>query len=185
MTRHLRYLALVAAIAVALAACGNGDDSPFAPGASDSASSSDGDASGGDGSGDVDVGDLLDELPDEVGDLPGVSGECEALLSLFLSIGNAFFGGEVASIDDSALAGLPGDVQADAQLLAETLSEFSDAIAGMGIDFADPESLATLSAEQQQELASLTESLDTEQFNAAADNLEAYGEQQCEEFSPG
>ncbi len=177
MTSYPRYLAVFAAFAIVLAACGSDGESPFAAGGSDSVASGDG--------GDVDVGDLLDELPDEVGDLPGVSDECEALLSLFLSIGNAFFGGEVASIDGSALSSLPGDVQEDAQFLADTLSEFSDAIGTMGIDFADPESLATLSAEQQQELASLTESLDTEQFNAAADNLEAYGEQQCEEFSPG
>ncbi len=181
MKSYLRYLAVFAVFAVAVAACGSDGDSPFAPGGSDSVAS--GDDGGGDGDGDVNVEDLLEELPEEIGDIPGVSDECQALLSLFLSIGNAFFGGEVASIDSSALSGLPGDVQEDAQFLADTLSEFSDAIAAMGIDFADPESLATLSAEQQQELTALTESLDTDEFNAAADNLEAYGDQECDQFS--
>lgn len=181
MTRHPRYLAVIAAFAVILAACGGDGDSPFAPGGSDSAVSS------GDGGGDVgDIEDLLEELPEGVGDLPGVSGECEALLNLFLSIGNAFFGGEIAGLDSGALSSLPGDVRDDAEFLADTLAEFSDAIQGMGIDFADPASLAELSADQQQELTALTESLDSERFNEAADSLEAYGEQECDEFgSPG
>jgi hypothetical protein len=161
------------AFALVSAACGGGDDGSFldqSPGATS------------DGSGLISG----DELPIDVGDLPGVSGECEALLNLFLSISGAFLGGEVATLDAAALANLPGEIRADAQVVSQTLREFSDGVQAMGLDFSDPASFATLTESQQAEFSALTESMDSDEFNAAADNLSAYGEQQCEnEFGLG
>ena len=128
----------------------------------------------------------IGDLPTDVGDLPGVSGECEALLNLFLSISGAFLGGEVSTLDAAALANLPGDIRGDAQLVSATLRQFSEGVQALGLDFADPASFATLTEAQQEEFSTLGESLDTAQFNAASDNLSAYGEQQCEnEFGLG
>jgi hypothetical protein len=104
---------------------------------------------------------------------------------LFLSIGGAFLGGEVSSLDSGALASLPGEIRDDAQVVSETLREFSNGLQALGIDFADPSSFSSLTEAQQAEFNALTESLDSEQFNAASDNLSAYGEQQCgDEFGP-
>jgi hypothetical protein len=160
------------ALALLVAACGGGDGGSFldqSPGAT----------SAGDGL--IPIGDL----PTDVGDLPGVSGECEALLNLFLSIGGAFLGGEVSALDTAALAGLPGDVRADAQIVSDTLRDFSVGLQDMGINLADPASFATMTEAQQAAFDELTASLDSDQFNTASDNLSAYGDQQCEsQFGP-
>jgi len=160
------YVAVIMALALVLAACSSGDGGSLLEESSGTAAGSD---------------DLvpIDDVPTTVGDLPGVSGECEALLNLFLSIGGVFLGSEISTLDSAALAALPGDIRGDAQLVSETLRQFSDQLQALGVDFADPASFATLTASQQEEFGALGESLDTEEFNDASDNLSAYGEQQC------
>ncbi len=172
MKRRSGYLAAIMAFTLVVAACGSDNGGSLLE-------RSAGTAANGDDT--ISIGDL----PTDVGNLPGVSGECEALLNLFLSIGGAFLGGEVSSLDSGALASLPGEIRDDAQVVSETLREFSETLQALGIDFADPSSLSSLTEAQQAELNALTESLDSEQFNAASDNLSAYGEQQCGgEFGP-
>jgi hypothetical protein len=191
MSSYRQYLASIATLAMILTACGSDDSSATlgqAPsnGASNEVDESEVDESEVDES-EVDLEGLdLDELSDAVGNLPGVSGECEALLELFISIGGVFLGGgDVSSFDAGALAGLPGDVQQDAELVAGTLAQFSNALQDLGVDFSDPASFAALSESQTEEFRALSDSLDTEEFTAASDSLSAYGEQECDEFSPG
>jgi len=167
------YVAVIMAFALVLAACSSDDSESFLDQSPAAAADSD---------------DLnpVGDFPTDVGDLPGVSGECEALLNLFLSIGGAFLGSEVSTLDAAALAALPGDIRGDAQLVSETLRQFSVGVQALGVDFADPASFATLTEAQQEEFSALGESLDTAQFKAASDNVSAYGEQQCEnEFGLG
>ena len=182
MSNYRRHLAAIASFTMIVAACGSGDSASTLEQAAESEASD---------SDEVDIGDDdlegldLEELSDVVGDLPGVSGECEALLELFISIGGAFLGGDVSSFDAGALAGLPGDVQQDAALVADTLAQFSDAMQDLGIDLTDPTAFATLSESEMEEFGALSESLNTEEFNAASDSLSAYGEEECDEFAPG
>ena len=167
MGRRSRYLAAIMAFALSLTACSSGDEGSFldqSPGATST------------GDGFIPA----DDLPTDVGNLPGVSGECEALLNLFLSIGGAFLGGEVSALDSGALGNFPGEIRADAQIVSDTLRDFSLGLQDMGINLADPASLATLTEAQQAAFDDLTGSLDSDQFNTASDNLSAYGEQQCE-----
>jgi hypothetical protein len=122
----------------------------------------------------------IDDLPTDVGNLPGVSGECEALLNLFISMGGVFLGGPVSALDPGTLGGLPPEIAADAILMSDTLREFSEGLQDLGIDIGDPNSLAAMSEAQQEAFSALTESLDNDAFNTASDNVSAYGEQQCE-----
>jgi len=118
-------------------------------------------------------------LPTGVGNIPGVSSECEALLNLYVSISAAFTGGAVAPLDAATLANLPADVRADAQLVSDTLKQYSDGIQALGIDFSDPTSFATMTQEQQDAFTALGDLLDSDAFQAASDRLSAYGDQQC------
>ncbi len=166
------YVAVTMACALVLAACSSSDEGSFL------------DQSAGT-SADAEDPFSLDDLPTDVGDLPGVSGECEALLNLFLSIGGAFLGGEVSSLNSDALANLPAEIRNDALVVSETLAEFSAGLQDLGVDLSDPSSVGTLTEAQQQAFGALSESMDSDRFNAAADNLSAYGEQQCEDqFGP-
>ena len=163
MRSRFSFLAIVMAFALLVAACGD-DDAGSAP-----------DATSGSGS-PINV----EDLPTNVGNIPGVSGECEALLNLFLSIGGAFLGGAVAPLDAGTLASLPAEVRADAVILSETLVEFSAGLEAAGIDLSDPATYTTMTESQQAAFSALGDSLDTPEFNAASDNLSEYGEQQCE-----
>jgi len=168
--RRSKYVAAIMALALVMTACG-GSDGGFLDQSPAATAGSDGLVS-------------VDDLPTDVGDLPGVSGECEALLNLFLSIGGAFLGGEVTALDSGALANLPAEIRADAQLVSETLSAFSVGLQDAGIDLSDPSTFAGMTEVQQAAFDDVTGLLDSEQFNTASDNLSAYGEQQCEEFAP-
>ena len=166
MRKQSSFVVVIIAFVLVVAACGDDDGGTFLDQSSEAPAGTDAPIS-------------IDDLPIDVGNLPGVSGECEALLNLFLSIGGAFLGGSVSPLDPGTLASLPADIRADAQFLSETLSQFSDGLQGLGVDLSDPSSLATLTVAQQEALSALSESLDTERFNAASDNLSEYGEQQC------
>ena len=167
MRKQSSHVVVIIAFALVVAACGDDDGETFLDQSSEAPAGTDAPIS-------------IDDLPTDVGDLPGVSGECEALLNLFLSIGGAFLGGSVSPLDPGTLASLPPDIRDDAQLLSEALSQFSDGLQDLGVNLSDPSSLATMTPAQQEAFTALTDSLDTEQFNAASDNLSEYGEQQCE-----
>ncbi len=118
-------------------------------------------------------------LPIGVGNVPGVSSECVALLNLYLSISAAFTGGSISPLDAATLASLPADIRADAQLVSDTLKQYSDGIQALGIDFTDPTSFATMTQEQQDAFTALGDLLDSDAFQTASDHLSAYGDQQC------
>jgi hypothetical protein len=166
MGKRSAFVAVIMAFALVVAACGDDDGSSLID-------QSDGTAAP---SGNINP----TGIPTDVGNLPGVSGECEALLNLFLSIGGVFLGGEVRPLDAGTLAGLPSEIRADALYVSQTLSDFSVSMQQMGVDFSDPSTFATLTPAQQEALGDLSDSLDTAEFNAATDNLSAYGEAQCE-----
>jgi hypothetical protein len=118
-------------------------------------------------------------LPTGVGNIPGVSSECEALVNLYLSISAAFTGGAISAVDPATLANLPADVRADALLVSDTLKQYSDGLQALGIDFSDPTSFATMTQEQQDAFTALGDLLNSDEFQAASDRLSAYGDQQC------
>ena len=172
MGKRSGFVAVIMALTLVVAACGDDDSSLLDQSAGTAASSND----------------LFDtdDIPTDVGDLPGVSGECEGLLNLFLSISGVFLGGEISTLDAGVLGGLPPSILADAQLVSETMSQFSNSMQEMGVDFTDPSTFATMTPAQQEALGTLSDSLDTTEFNAASDNLSAYGEQQCgDQFNTG
>jgi len=167
MQKPARYAALVLALALVAGACGGGDGDSLVE-------RSAGDATG------ADAPVSIDDLPTNVGDIPGVSNECEALLNLFLSMGGVFVGGDVTPLDPGSLASLPPDVRDDALFVSNALAQFSEGLQDLGVDLSDPSTFATMTEQQQEAMSALSDSLDSEAFNEASDNLSAYGEQQCE-----
>jgi hypothetical protein len=174
---YLRFLAIIAVFALVAAGCGDSGSSPFDTATAATSPSGLGDEGGGLFSSD-------ETIPVTVGNVPGLSDECEALLNVFLGIGSAFLGGYSGPSLD-ALSGLPGDLRNDAATLIDALQAYSDGLAELGIDMNDPNSFATLTEAQQQAFAELGEEIDSDEFNAAADRLSAYGEAQCADFVPG
>lgn len=126
--------------------------------------------------------DATGTIPVTVGDLPGVSDSCEALLNVFLSFSAVLTGTDRPNFD--VIEGLPSELEDDAALMLTTLNAYFDGLEDLGIDLTDPQSLTELTEEKRDDFTTLIESLDTEEFNAAADNLEAYATTECEEFAP-
>ena len=125
-----------------------------------------------------------DTIPATIGDIPGVSDDCEALANVFLSFASIFSPGGINIPDTDAFGDLPGDVQDDAEIVIDALSEWAQGLADAGIDLSDPNSLATLTEAQQNELERLSQAFDTDEINDALDRLGEYGEQECDTFTP-
>ncbi len=185
MLGYLRILAVVAAMVLIGAACGGSDESgsPFSDdtAASDSAAVGDDGGDGGDDSGGA-FG--ADGIPDEIGDIPGLSGECEDIANVFFSMASIFVGGDVA-IDADTFSSLPGDLQDDAAIVSDGLNEVMAGIADLGLDLSNPESLATMTEEQAVAFGELSSSIDSPAFNEALDNIEAYANAECDNFGGG
>lgn len=181
---YRRFLAVIAVLALFAAACG---DSGSSIDALDEATAATG---GGDlgGGGDDGGGGLFgsdETVPVTIGNIPGLSSECEALANVFLAFTNVFAGGGAAAPSLDAISGLPGDLRADAALMIETMQAYFDGLEDLGVDLSDPASFGALTEEQQQAFADLSESFDTDEFTAASDRLSAYGEAECDQFDPG
>ncbi|MEE8330525.1 MAG: hypothetical protein V3R84_02040 [Acidimicrobiia bacterium] len=189
----VRFLAIVAVFVLVAAACGDSgttatDDPTAAPAGDTSPSdtSASGDttaATGGDTAPPATSGGTLPPLT--VGNIPGLSDDCQALANVFLSFSGVFLGGDAPDINLDAISDLPGDLQADAALLIAGAQAYVDGLAELGVDLTDPTSLATLTEDQQQAFGDLADSIDTDEFNDAADRLSAYGEVECAEFVNG
>lgn len=176
--RCVRLLAIVAAAAIVGAACSDsgGSASPFGSnGAPDSAASSE-DSGGVFGA---------DGIPDELGDVLGLSDECEDIANVFLSIGSIFLGGDILEFDADTFRSLPGDLQDDAAIVADGLNAVVAGIADVGLDLSDPASLASMSEEQAAAFSELSESFDSPEFNEALENIDAYATAQCDNFPGG
>jgi hypothetical protein len=165
--RRARRAIIAAAVGLALVATGcGGDDDPIIPGA------------GGDDRdpGDVDPGDLGGDDPVvSIGNIPGVSGECEDLYSAYLTLFSVI-GTPGASSDelqpriDALQSQLPDDLRDDAEVLATALQDYLTVLdeAGSDADVAsNPEVLAALQA------------LGTPEVAAASTNIGQYFEQTC------
>ena len=125
-----------------------------------------------------------DTIPATIGDIPGLSDDCEALANVFLSFASIFSGGGVNIPDSSAFNDLPGNLQDDAEIVIGALSDWADGLADAGIDLTDPSSLASLTEAQQQQLQALSEAFDTTEINDALDRMSDYGEAECDTFTP-
>ena len=125
------------------------------------------------------------ELPTDVGDILGLSDECEAIANVFLSMSSAFLGGDALDADLGSLAGLPGDLQDDAALVVEVVNELYAGLDSLGIDLSDPAALASIAGDQAAEFGELADSLDTAEFEEASENLSAYAEAECDPFAQG
>lgn len=157
------FTAAVLGIALVAVGCG-GDDDPIIPRA------------GGVDPGDVDPGDLGGDDPVvSIGNIPGVSGECEDLYSAYLTLFSVI-GTPGASVDElqprigALQSQLPEDLRDDAEVLATALQGYLTVLedAGSGADAAtNPEVLAALQA------------LGTPEVAEASTNIGQYFEQTC------
>lgn len=166
MTRFRRTSLVCALVAglLALAACGGSNDA-----------SSDG-ASGGDA---TDEQAPATTAPAEatvstVGNVPGLSEGCEAILN-FVGATGQILGGQIDTAEgrallDDFLGSVSDEIRADASVLAEATKSLLDAIEQFG-DFAaaitDPAGQAALAA------------LDTPEYTQAANNLGDYVAAEC------
>ncbi|MDH3731537.1 MAG: hypothetical protein OES13_10540 [Acidimicrobiia bacterium] len=184
----LRFLTIVAVLVLVAAACGDSgstltDDTTAAPTGDTSASADTTAATSGDTAPPATSGDTLPPLT--VGNIPGLSDDCQALANVFLSFSGIFLGGEAPDLNLDAIGDLPSELQADAAMMVAGLQAYADGLADLGVDLTDPASFAALTEDQQQAFGDLADSIDTEEFNAAADRLSAYGEVECAEFVNG
>jgi hypothetical protein len=182
MSRYLKLAVIVTLLALVAASCGDSgsaDDVGTAATASSDDGGSDTESTDSDSASD-------DTFPVTVAGIPGIDDDCEALVNVFLSLSTIFAGGDFGGINRDAFNDLPGDLKDDVGLVIDTFESYAEALEDMGVDLSDPQSLASLSEAQQQELGELSESFDTEAFNTAADNLQTFGEEECTTFfTPG
>lgn len=97
------------------------------------ASACGGDDAGNDSAGGNDGEDSATTLPSSVGDIPGLSAECEAFADLSLAMSNTLGGGFVG-IPDDLVDRLPADARDDGRVIVEALQEFGDRLEDAGID---------------------------------------------------
>lgn len=185
-----RFLAIVAVFALVAAACGDSGTTELADDTSPPDTSSSGDptaATSGDTAPPATAAPstAIGTIPVTIGNIPGLSDDCQALANVFLSFSGVFLGGDVPDVNIDAISDLPGDLQADVALVIAGLEEYADGLAELGVDLTDPASFAALTEEQQQAFGDLADSIDTDEFNDAADRFSAYAEVECAEFVGG
>lgn len=167
MSKYYRPLILVIVLALTVMACGDddfggdfgGDQGTNVPGFGD------------DGFGDGDA-----TLPTSVGDIPGVSDECEAYFDLSFAM-SAAFTGDFDGLAGDLLAKLPAAAQADGAIIAGALQDFVDGIAAAGIDLS--QGVGSLSQEQLQAFGEIGDSVFTEEVNDAFDRIGELAAENC------
>lgn len=97
------------------------------------ASACGGDNAGGDAAAGNDGGGSATTVPSSVGDVPGLSAECEAFADLSLAMSNTLAGG-LAAMPDDLVDRLPADARNDGRVIVEALQQFGDQLAAAGID---------------------------------------------------
>ncbi len=161
MKGNVRFVAVVALLVLA-AACG-GDDS----------------ADAGDDAGGGSDAQTATTFPSTVGDIPGVSGECEALANLSLAISGVLTG-TFDGLPDDVVGNLPGDAQADGEIVADAVQEFSDRLDELGIDLS--QGLGNLSAEQLQAFSDISGEVFNDDVDAAVNRI---GITMADDCAPG
>jgi hypothetical protein len=191
-TRTLLALVLLPLL-VFLVACGGDDDdggnaSNDQPAATDSSSSSD--SSNADTSSSDSTDSTDDSSNDSADDVSGeeILANCPELLGMY----NAFAGGAFASpgsgefdlenaaqVWQNAADNAPGEIKADMQVMADAFTNVYTALNDIGVDFSNPASFASLDANQQAQLAAAFESFNTAEIEQAANNLDAWFNENC------
>ena len=172
--QRLFSLLLVALLALTLAACGDDDD--VADLADDPTTTTSGSVVGGgsdDGSSGSDT-----TFPTSVGNIPGVSSECEAYANLSLALVNVFSGG-FTGFGGDLVSALPPAGQADGAIVVDALQRFSDGMAAAGIDLTAQGGMAAMDADQLQAFSDLSEEIFTDEIDAAFDRLSELVEAEC------
>lgn len=156
-----RWFFVLLGVVLAVAGCG-GDDSSDA-----------GDVGGGGGD------ETATTFPTSVGDVPGVSSECEAVADLSLAI-STVLSGQFGDISDDVVDALPSDARADGTLLVDALREFGDRIDAAGIDLSG--GLGGLSAEEIEVYSDISGEVFDEDLDAAVERI---GQVAAVECAPG
>ena len=173
-----RLLAVLLALALIGAACsGDSVDDAIQEEAQNQGTGG-GDGGGGDG------GDDDGTIPNTaIGDIPGVSDECEALANLVLGFSQLVVGGDASQILAAAQSGLPSSLDDEIAIIMEAADQYADALGG--IDLTDPNAFATLSPEELAQLEEASQAIDTDAFNNAFEAVSTYAEAECAQFVPG
>jgi len=179
MRTYLQRLAATLAMVLVLAACGgadegadgSGDDGANTPGTAERAQDND-----------------ATIVPTSIPDILGLSDECEGLANVMLGVIQAF-GGALEGTDNLFAAGidsLPGELGGDIAVLRRAVTEFAAAMDEMGVNpFTDPNAFAQMSPEQIAQFEQVTEVFDNDEVDQAFENIEEYGERECNEFNVG
>ncbi|HSF84224.1 MAG TPA: hypothetical protein VLG28_01020 [Acidimicrobiia bacterium] len=171
--RHLRYaertdtregimqgrgrLVVAVAFLLAVAACG-GEDDAAAPSSEQDASAT--------------------TFPSSVGDLPGVSGGCEALANLSLAI-SSVVSGNFTGVPSDVVGNLPEEARADGQTLVDAIEEFHERLEQAGIDISQG---LNLDEEQLDEYVDINAEVFNDDVDAAVNRL---GVTMAGECAPG
>jgi hypothetical protein len=179
--KRFPILAVVVALMLMAAACSSSDDSgdevdEVAAQTTTTTEAGD-DDSGGDVDDNGDSGDIasgLGILSDE---------ECfqaaQAMASAFSGgIGATVEPGDIADAFDQLGAAAPSEIADDLSFVGDTLSDFYGELEDAGVDFNDPNSFSD--ADVGQAIIEAGESLDTDAFNEALDNVDAWFNENCD-----
>lgn len=172
------------ALLVLAAACGDTGLSTLEEEA-DTATEEDGTSAGDDSDiseDDVDLGEL-----DDLGDIPGISDECAALVQVMGGLSALFLGDGADEADELFALGiddLPGSLSDEVETLREAAEQYTDVLDELGIDPTDATSFAELSEEEQLRFAQASEIFNEPEVIQALDTLEAYATEECAQFTP-
>ena len=169
----MRWLSiLVLAVALAAAGCGGDDDSSSASDDTTIEETLTDDTT-------TDGETTTEETTDDTTDLSGIldDEDCLALASAGATFAQAFTGTSSESDTEAfqELAdGVPAEIQADVQVLAEAFAMYSEKLQDIGIQAG-----ATPTADQLQELQAALASIDQTEVTAASERLGAWAEENC------
>jgi hypothetical protein len=180
--KRFPILAVIVALMLMAAACSSSDDSgdevdETAAQTTTTTESGGDDDSGGDGDDNGDSGDVasgLGILSDE---------DCfqaaQAMAAAFSGgIGSTVEPGEISDAFDQLGAMAPSEIADDLSLVGDILSDFYGELEDAGVDFNDPNSLSDPAIAGA--IVEAGESLDTEEFNEALDNVDAWFTENCD-----
>lgn len=179
MRTYMQRLAATLAMVLVLTACGGGDDG--ANGGGDEGTNTPGTTERAQDN-DATI------VPTSIPDILGLSDECEGLANVMLGVIQAF-AGAVEGTDTLFAAGidsLPGELEGDIAVLRRAVTEFAAAMDEMGVNpFTDPNAFAEMTPEQIEQFEQVTALFDSDEVDQAFENIEEYGERECNEFNVG
>jgi len=190
----VRLFALIVALTLVAAACG-GDSveealveeaQSQATGGTDAGAAGDDEGADDEGTDGGSTDDTIGTLPDTpVGDIPGLSSECEALANLVFGFTQLVIGGDADQLLAAAQSGLPSSLDDEIAIIMEGANQYADALGDLEIDLSDPTSFAALSPEEIAQLEAASQVIDTDAFNSALEAVSEYGEAECADSVPG